>query len=281
MRQHLTLLRLFWQQLIRRKSLWIVVGLAALVSLINLAVYSQMQQLLEQGVRYDIATRRAVAQLEGYAGEIRVWAFVLVVAVAALVAPPARRDGTTQFVLGLSVSRRRLALAQFGALALFLLIGTLVTHLGYSVAAWRLGVLRIPEALFAWVVLYAPLLLAAAPSFALSLTRPALVVYGVLLGIPYLLLTLLESLTGIEGISRLPVGLRVLTARVFDNLQLFFPDWASLIPWPELVARTPERPPLPALGLEWTHAVAASLFWVVWGVWAYRRFDLGSRTLMK
>ncbi len=86
---------------------------------------------------------------------------------------------------------------------------------------------------------------------------------------------------GVEALTRLPLALQIGLARIVDNLQLFFPDWTALIPWPSLVLRTPERPPLPALGLEWTHALAASLFWVLWGLWAYRRLDLGSRTPQK
>ena len=39
----------------------------------------------------------------------------------------------------------------------------------------------------------------------------------------------------------------------------------------------PERPPFPAWGLEAMHVLAATAFWVVAGLWAYRRFDFGSR----
>jgi hypothetical protein len=105
MRQYLTLVRLFWQQLIRRKSLWIVMAVVGVALLVNYTIQSEMKAMLEDGVRYDIATRRAAASLESYAGQIRMGSVFLVLAIAALVAPPARRDGTTQFVLTLSVSR--------------------------------------------------------------------------------------------------------------------------------------------------------------------------------
>lgn len=277
MGQFRSLVWLFWQQLIRRKSLWVVVALAAAVLLANLAIASQLKGMLAEGVRYDIATRRAAAALEAYADQIRGWSVALALVVGALVAPPSRRDGTTQFVLTLSVSRRRLAFAQFTALAILVLIGTLVVHAGYLVAAYRLGVLRWGEAAVAWLFLLVPLLMGAATSFALSLTRPALLVYAVLLGVPYLLLPLLVAF--VESWSpRVPELLRLLSSRVLDNWGLLFPRLTTLIVWPRAVLAVPERPPWPAWSWEVLHAGAASAFWVVVGFWAYRRHDFGSRT---
>src|SRR5258708_22391041 len=135
---------------------------------------------MDLGVRCDIDTRRAAATLETYTDQIRKGAAILVVVVAALVAPPSRRDGTTQFVLTLSVGRRRLALAQFGALALFILMGTIVVHAGYMITAYKLGILRVEEALWAWLLLLVPLLVLAAVRFSMSLTRPALLVHALL-----------------------------------------------------------------------------------------------------
>ena len=51
MRQYLTLMRLFWQQLIRRKSLWIVMAVMGAALLVNYTIQSQMKTMLEQGVR--------------------------------------------------------------------------------------------------------------------------------------------------------------------------------------------------------------------------------------
>src|SRR5689334_14583091 len=126
LRQYLTLVRLFWLQLIRRKSMWVLVALVGVVLLINTMIASQVKGMLRDGVRYDIATHRAVGFLDFSAGLLRQGALVLAVIVGALVAPGSRKDGTTQFVLTLSVGRLRLALAQFGALALFIVLGTLV-----------------------------------------------------------------------------------------------------------------------------------------------------------
>jgi hypothetical protein len=275
-----SLVWLFWQQLIRRKSLWIVVALAGVVLLINFMIAAQMKGMLEQGIRYDIATRKAVAALDSYAGQVRQWSVVLVLVVGALVAPPARKDGTTQFVLTLSVSRRRLALAQFGALALFIVAGTLVVHAGFAVASYRLGVLSLREASVSWLFLLVPLLIWATTSFSLSLTRPALLVYAILLGIPYLLLPLLTAFIGSWN-TKVPEAARLLASRVVDNWSLLFPGVATLIVWPRAVLPAAVRPPWPAWPWEALHAVAAIGFWVVIGLWTYRRYDFGSRTPTK
>ncbi len=87
MQRYLTLVRVFWQHLIRRKSLWVLIALVGVVMLINAAIQSQMKGMLNQGVRYDIATRRAVAALDAYADQIRQGAVLLVLVVGALVAP--------------------------------------------------------------------------------------------------------------------------------------------------------------------------------------------------
>jgi hypothetical protein len=279
-RQLRSLVWLFWQQLIRRKSLWIVVALAGVALLVNFTIASQMKGMLEDGVRYDIATRRAAAALDSYADQIREGAVVLVLVVAALVAPPSRKDGTTQFVLTMSVSRRRLALAQFGALGLFILVGTLVIHAGYVVAAYRLGVLRVQEAAVSWLFLLVPLMIWAAASFSLSLTRPALLVYAILLGVPYLLLPVLSAFIQ-SWDPRVPEIVRLLASRIVDNWALLFPRVATLIAWPRAIVPTPPRPPWTAWPWETLHALAASAFWIVIGLWSYRRYDFGSRTPTK
>jgi hypothetical protein len=265
MRRSLALVRLFWQHLIRRKSLWVVVALVGMVLLINATIQSQMKAMIEEGVRYDIATRRAAAALDRYAEQIRQGAVMLVVVVAALIAPASRKEGTTQFVLTLSVSRLKLAAAQFGALAVFVLLGTLVVHAGYHAAAYRLGILKIPEALFGWAVFLVPLLLLAAV---------------ILLGVPNLALPLLSAFVGSWSV-RVPELARYLAARVIDNAGLLFPRVETLIVWPGLWFGMPERPPYPAWGWEATHQLCVVGLWVVIGLWAYRRYDFGSRIPMK
>jgi hypothetical protein len=281
MGQYGTLVRLFWRHLLRRKSLWVVIAIVGVVLLVNGVIQSQMKGMLENGVRYDIATRRAAAALDTYAEQIRQGAVMLVLVVAALIAPSARKDGTTQFVLTLSVSRLRLAAAQFGALALFVLLGTIVIQVGYSIAARRLGILRPAEAAFAWVFFFALLLVIAATSFALSLTRPALVVYAILLGVPYLLLPLLTTFANDWESTRVPAAVRLAAARTIENVGLLFPKLEALIVWPRLTWAAPARPPYPSWRLEALHELVAAALWVVIGLWAYRRYDFGSRTPMK
>ena len=280
MRRFGSLVRLFWQHLIRRKSLWVVVALVAAVMLINATIQSQMKDMLEDGVRYDIATRRAAATLDRYAEQLRQAAVMLVVVVAALIAPASRKEGTTQFVLTLSVSRLRLAAAQFAALAVFIFLGIVVVHAGYSMAAHRLGILSAPQALLGWAVFLAPLLLLASASFALSLTRPALVVYAILLGVPNLALPLLGAFVASWSV-RVPELLRFFSARALDNAGLLFPKIDTLVVWPRLWFAVPERPPYPAWGLEVLHQVAVVGLWVTIGLWAYRRHEFGSRIPLK
>jgi hypothetical protein len=277
MRQYLTLVRLFWRHLVRRKSLWIVIGIVGVVLLVNTMVQSQMKEMLQEGVRYDIATRRAAAVLDSYADQIRQGAVMLVLVVGALIAPSSRKDGTTQFVLTLSVTRLRLAAAQFGALAIFVLLGTLVVHVGYAIAAHRLGILHPAEAMLAWVSFFALLLVIAAASFALSLTRPSVVVYAILAGVPYLLLPLLATFANDWSSPHLPAVLRLAAVRTIENVGLLFPKIEALIVWPRLAWLTPERPPYPSWRLEALHELSAAALWVVIGLWAYRRHDFGSR----
>src|SRR5579862_1564636 len=109
----LSLVWLFWQQLVRRKSLWVVMAIAGGAILVNYTVERRMAEMLQEGVRYDLATRRAGQELERYAQQVRFGAVALAFIVGALVAPPSRRDGTTQFVLTLSVSPLPLTNTQY------------------------------------------------------------------------------------------------------------------------------------------------------------------------
>ena len=180
----------------------------------------------------------------------------------------------------MSVSRRRLALAQFGALGLFIIAGTLVVHAGFVAAAYRLGVLQVREASISWLFLLVPLLLWATTSFSLSLTRPALLVYAILLGIPYLLLPLLSAFIG-SWSTKVPDLVRLAASRIVDNWSLLYPEVATFIIWPRATPPTPARPPWPAWHWETMHVLAAIAFWVVIGLWTYRRHDFGSRTPTK
>src|SRR5262249_18325199 len=156
------------------------------------------------------------------------------------------KEGTAQFVLTLSVSRSKMALAQFGALGVFILLGTLVAHVGYCVAAYRLGILRPAEALLAWVAFFTALLVVAAARYALSLPRPAPAVYAILFGIPSLAVPVLGAFVNDWGSARIPVALRLACARTIENVGLLFPKVDAIVIWPRLAWVTPERPPYPS-----------------------------------
>jgi hypothetical protein len=66
-----------------------------------------------------------------------------------------------------------------------------------------------------------------------------------------------------------------------ENVGLLFPRVEPLIVWPKLTWAMPERPPFPSWGLEAVHELAAVALWIVVGLWAYRRYDFGSRTPTK
>jgi len=263
---------LFLRQLEHRKSLWLIVGLVAVMILVGYFVDRSMQTALEQGESYDVATRRARTALSSYTEQVKGYAVALVMLTAALIAPAARRDGTAQFVMGLSVSRYRLAAAQATALALFLAAAVFVMHCGYAIAARKVDPLTPLELALGWVGLLVPLLLMAATVFSLSLSKPAAVSWIVLLGLPYLALPLAEAL-----MSQFPERTTVRLEYLVDNLQMLFPSHQDVVVWPRLSLGLATSPAA-HWGLEWTHACLASLFWVALGLWMYRNLDLGSRT---
>ena len=277
MGQFISLTGLFLKQLLRRKSLWIVVAVVGAMALVNYLVYKQLQDALGQGASYDVATRRATSVLTGFAGQIRGLSVALVLLVSALVAPAARKDGTAQFVLCLSVDRHRLAAAQFAALSGFVVPAVLVLHCGYVLAASRLGAMSAVEMLAAWWALLAPLWLASLVVFSLSLSRGAITVYGILIGVPYLLLPLVGAAIG-EWHALVPMTV----TRLVDNVGLLFPKPEDMIVWPHLNldVRSAE-PPFPRWSWELAHHGLASGFWIALGLWRYRGLDLGSRTPTK
>jgi ABC-type transport system involved in multi-copper enzyme maturation permease subunit len=277
MRQFLGLTALFLKQLVRRKSLWAVVAVVGAMLLVGYLVQKQMDEALRDGVRYDVATRRAASTLDAFASQIRGFSVALVLLVSALVAPAARKDGTAQFLLSLSVGRYRLAAAQFAALSAFLSAVVFVIHAGYVFAARDLGVTSPAQIGLAWATLLGPLGLAAAVVFSLSLSRPAMVVYAVLIAVPYVALPLAEAATN-EWPQRAPFW----APRLVDGLEFLFPKTESVILWPRLgLDPGSGEPPVSRWG--WTlaqHGLACT-FWIALGLWLYRGHDLGSRTPTK
>ncbi len=277
MKPFFSLVDIFMRQLIRSKALWVITGILALMLLYNLYYQSMFSDWLDDGITYDMATRKAFDSLRSLAGQIRTYAVFFTVVIAAVVAPESRKNGTTQFVLSMQVSRRRLALAQFTALGLFLLAAVLIVHLGFSIFAMHVGFMTLIDLVFSWILLFLPLLLAAAVSFSLSLTFSTVVVYLIVFGIPFVLLDLLEALIAWQG-SWIPVPV----ARVVDNLAYLMPDTESIIFWPFLSPRlSVADPPFPVWTWSLLNFCFSVCFWVLLGLMLYRNYNIGSRQALK
>jgi hypothetical protein len=272
-----TLTLLFLKQLICRKWLWIVIVIFASMMLFNYIVQARMERTLGEGVSYDIATRQAASELTSTAANIRAFSVFFVLIVSALVAPASRRDGTTQFVLTLPVSRFKTALAQYAALSVFVLISVLIVHAGYVIAALKFGFMSKEEIALAWILLLIPLMFYSAVIFSLSLAHPAILTYIVFIAIPSIFIGLAEF-----GIKESADKVPMIAVRFIDNVRLLFPDVDGLILWPKLSPGiAPPDPPFPDWTWQIAHVVLCSFFWILLGLWFYRNYDFGSRTAVK
>lgn len=270
----LPLVKLFLRDLVRRKSLWIIVAIVCGIILVSYLVSKTMEEAVASGVRYDLATRRAIGQLDQFASTVRSWALVFVILISALVAPESRRNGTTQFVLTMQVSRIRLATAQFAALAVFVTAGVILVHLGYCITAWRLDSVSIAEALLSWVYLWVPCMAVAAAVFSISLVSSVVETYVLFVGFPIALDATLAIASQAKKAFLTPLAIFA------ENGRLLFPDVTELILWPRL-ALIAERPPYPEWGWWLANALLAVLFWIALGWYRYTNHDFGSRTAIK
>jgi hypothetical protein len=270
-----SLVRVFLRDLVRRRMIWGLVLLTVGIVAINYGAVRTMRDAIGNGETWDMATRRASSQLDSFATGLRGWLSVVVVLIAALVAPESRRNGTTQFVLSLGVSRNTLAAAQFAALTAFILAATLIVHGGFAAAGLWTGALTGREVALGWTTLLVPLLAPAAAAFALSLTASPLETYLVFIGGP-LVTRVVPSLA--QGF---PDKFPQLLVRALENVGLFFPEINEIIPWPHLSYGSASGPPYPQLGWPLAHLAAAVGFWVVLGLWFQRHHDFGSRTAVK
>jgi ABC-type transport system involved in multi-copper enzyme maturation permease subunit len=272
-----TLVKLFLQQMIRSKALWLISGLLlAMILLINY-YQSQFREFLGNGMTYEIATQKVIGNLKNIVLQIKSYGVVFIIIISALVAPASRKNGTTQFVLSMQITRFELASAQFSALALFVCAAVLIIHVGFSIAALRVEFIGISEVALGWITLLLPLLLAAAVSFSLSLTLSSIAVYLILFGGPLLFLPLLDTVMTWKG-HWVPVPM----ARLFDNIGLLFPNPEFLIFWPFLSPNlTVTDPPFPI----WTWSIAnfglTVMFWILLSYYYYKNFNIGSRQALK
>lgn len=266
---------LFVRDLVRRRLLWVLAAVTLACVALNFWTVRTVEEAMGNGATWDVATKRAASGLDDLAGTMRAWAVVLVVLVAAQVAPESRRNGTAQFVLSSGVRREVLAAAQFAALALLLAVVTLIIHVGFAIAGIHVGALSVREAALAWPLLFGPLVAVALAAFALSLTASALETYLVFIVVP-LVTRALPSL-----LHSLPRGLPSFVVRAIDNIGLLFPAASDIIVWPHLGLAATGGDPRPELAWPVVHACSATLFWTALGLWFYRHLDLGSRTAAK
>ena len=277
MRTFPTLTSLFLKQLIRRKSIWIIVIIFAAVVFLNYIITARMDEAIGRGVSYDVATKQAASALRSFAEQIKSFSIVLIIFVSALVAPASRKDGTSQFVLTLSSSRFKLAISQYAALSLFIAVSVFIIHGGYVAAALKLGVMSLPEIFLSWIFLLIPLLLYSAIVFFVSLSSSIISTYIIFLAIPYIAIGLAESL-----IKEFSHYVPMFIVRFWDNLEFLYPNMDNLILWPRLSpAITWKEPPVPDWTWQITHLIACLLFWIFLGYRFYNNYNFGSRTPTK
>lgn len=277
MKSFFKLVNIYMHQLIRSKALWLMAGILALMVLYNIYYQSQFSEWLQEGVAYDIATRKAHGQLQSLAEQIRFYMAVFVMLIGAVVAPESRKNGTTQFVLSLQVSRFRLALAQFTALSVFIIGAVLLVHLGFSVFALQVGFMGFGDVLLGWIPFLLPLLMGAAVSFSLSLTFSTVVVYLIVFGLPLIVFNLIENLIRWKG-RWVPLA----AARLVDNLDFLMVEPESVLFWPFLTSRmSVSDPPFPVWTWSLLNFSFSVCFWILLGYLLYRNSNIGSRQALK
>jgi ABC-type transport system involved in multi-copper enzyme maturation permease subunit len=263
------LTRVFLQDLVRRKILWLfLAAIVAVVALSGLA-QSSFEDSIGHGESMDMATRRAKGLLDKYAEMIRSSLLFVGFAVGVQMAPEARKNGTTQFALSLGVSRVGVAVAQFTALALFSSGLVLIIHVGFCVAGFAYLDLSIEDVALAWWPIWFHAMGATLAAFSLSMTMSVIESLLVLAGIPFLLLVLRNSWEKL-GVSD------ELVVRWGESASLLFPDMTFTVSWPYL------RHPV-AGDFRWyvVHEVLVLLLWLTVGYWRLRAHQYGSRTAVK
>jgi ABC-type transport system involved in multi-copper enzyme maturation permease subunit len=263
--------------MIRSKALWIICAVVISMLLLNFYFQSQMNEWLEGGMTYDMATQRASSNLNSMAKQVRTYSVLLVIIVSALIAPASRKNGTTQFVLSMQVTRLRLSIAQYAALAVFITSAVMITHLGFSIAGLYIGSMGLLEVLIGWISLLLPLLVIAAISFSLSTAFSSIAVYITLFGIPFLILPLIDTLMNWKG-KWLPVSV----ARLFDNIGFLFPNPEFLMFWPHLSSgHMVTDPPFPIYMWSILNFVFATAFWISISYYFFANYNIGSRQPLK
>lgn len=236
-----------------------------------------MNEWLEGGMTYDMATQRASSNLNSMAEQVRTYSVLLVIIISALIAPASRKNGTTQFVLSMQVTRLRLSIAQYTALAVFITSAVMITHLGFSFVGLYIGSMGLLEVLIGWISLLLPLLVIAAISYSLSTAFSSIAVYITLLGIPFLILPLIDTLMNWRG-KWIPVSV----ARLFDNIGFLFPNPEFLMFWPHLSpGHMVTDPPFPIYMWCILNFVFTAAFWISISYYFFANYNIGSRQPLK
>ncbi|MBX3189666.1 MAG: hypothetical protein KF819_21760 [Labilithrix sp.] len=269
------LLSLFLRDLVRRRMLWAIVLVTLAVLALNYGIRRTMESALGEGASWDMATRRATSNLEQLAAQARRWLPVSTVLLAAVVAPESRRNGTTQFALSCGVRREAIAAAQFLAFAIIDGLVVAIVHVGFAIPGITTGAISASEVALAWVGLLVPILALGAAVFAFSLTATAFETYLLFLGVPFAVQTIPALIRGLPRWLPRPVVTGI------DNVSLLFPEIDAIIPWPHLSYGRLDGLPHPQWQWPVAHQCAVIAFWLVLGLWRYRRHDFGSRTAVK
>jgi hypothetical protein len=273
-----TLTVIFLRQMKQSKALWIIFGIALFIIIYDFYSQSRIKESMAMGMSYDVATRQAVGKIREFSDELKNYMVILVFVASALVAPASRKNGTTQFVLSLHVSRMKLALAQFTALSIYVTAAVLIIHTGFGVMAIKTGFIGIPDLLFGWIPLLMTLLMVSVVSFCLSLNLSSISVYLIFLFIPGSLSAIRREYFTTTWGAATPVPI----ARMIDNLIFLFPSPDSFLYWP--FANPGLRvlgPPYPLWFWPITSFVFITLFWVSLSYCFYRKMNIGSRQVLK
>jgi hypothetical protein len=269
------LVAMFLRDLLRRRLFWALVILTVAILGINYWTAHVMEDAMGTGETFDIASRRAASRLQGLSSFLRGWIPFVVTLLSAQVAPEARKNGTTQFVLSVGVRREVLAGAQLAAL--FILIGSAlgILHVGFAAAGLKTGYLGPRDVVLGWISLVVPMLALATSVFALSLTASAIETYLAFIGVPLLVRTLPAQVHGFP--RTFPRAL----VHAIENISLLFPEPETLVTWPLASFGASTGEPRPHVFWPAAHLVAIVAFWLTLGLWLQRRHDFGSRTALK
>jgi len=276
MKAYLALTVLFLRDLVRRRMLWFLVVVGAGTLAFNYFLAREVGSLVEAGRSYDLAVSQASAVFHQFTRTLLPKIMLVAAALAVMVAPESRRNGTTQFVLSVPLRRRSLALSQFSAIAVFVILSVLIAHVGIAFGGWRIGAVSGEQAALSWLGLLVPVLAVVAVVFALSLVFSVPATLLVFAGVP-LLLGVLKSGIQQTGLLKFPLVVRILEQATF-----LFPRPENLVVWPRMPTEMFHLgPPVPDWRLLAAHEICALLFWFVLGAWLYRRHNFGSRTALK